>query len=146
MNTSIMTNEERDLTLHYLYDMLNDYIEGDGYERHPLPEWFALDKAIQVIEQTKWTLCSEKLPEYNGRYQCTAILDDLSLTVELLYKDGKWLDHRRIAMNDAHDIYGYGNTTEWHKLSYEELNSEFDWTANVIAWMPIFEPYEEASA
>lgn len=90
----------------------------------------------------KWIPVSERLPEYNGWYQCTANLDDLLLTVDLYYKNGKWLDNRRINMFDTYEIYGYGNSTEKHKLSYEELISEFDWTANVIAWMPLPEPYE----
>lgn len=46
-----MTNEERDLTLEYLKEMQEKYIEGYGYEAHPLPEWYALDEAIKALEQ-----------------------------------------------------------------------------------------------
>jgi len=99
------------------------------------------DMAIKALKQTTWIPCSKRLPEDNGWYHCTADLDDLLLTVDLYYKNGKWLDNRRINMFDCYDIYGYGNTTEKHKLSYQELISEFDWTANVIAWMPLIESY-----
>ncbi len=46
-----MTKEERDLTIEYLKDMQEGYIEGEGYERHPLPEWYALNNAIESLEQ-----------------------------------------------------------------------------------------------
>ena len=46
-----MTREEANLTIDYLKEMQESYIEGEGYERHPLPEWYALDKAIEVLEQ-----------------------------------------------------------------------------------------------
>lgn len=137
-----MTPEEANMTIDYLKKMQEDYIEGEGYERHPLPEWYALNEAIETIEQTTWIPCSLRLPEYNGWYHCTADLDDLLLTVDLYYKNGYWLDNRRINMFDCYDIYGYGNSTAKHKLSYQELISEFDWTANVVAWMPLPEPYK----
>lgn len=46
-----MNREEAELTIEYLKGIQEEYIEGEGYERHPLPEWYALDKAIEVIEQ-----------------------------------------------------------------------------------------------
>ena len=46
-----MTREEANITIDYLKEMQEGYIEGEGYERHPLPEWYALDKAIKVLEQ-----------------------------------------------------------------------------------------------
>ena len=30
-----------------------------------------------------------------------------------------------------------------HKLSYQELISEFEWNQVVIAWQPLSQPYEE---
>ena len=135
-----MIPEEAKLTIDYLKEMQEDYIEGEGYEKHPLPEWYALDKAIEIIKQTTWIPCNENPPTNNGWYQCTVIVNDLPLTTELFYKNGKWLDNRRINMFNTYDIYGYGNTAEKHKLSYQELISEFDWTKNVIAWMPSPDP------
>lgn len=46
-----MTTEEKELTITYLTEMQEEYIEGEGYERHPLPEYFALDMAIKTLEQ-----------------------------------------------------------------------------------------------
>ena len=45
-----MTSEERELTIVYLEEMKEKYIEGEGYERHPLPEYYALDMAIRSLE------------------------------------------------------------------------------------------------
>ena len=46
-----MTREERELTITYLEEMKKDYIEGEGYERHPLPEYYAIEMAIKLLEQ-----------------------------------------------------------------------------------------------
>ena len=102
---------------------------------------------LRVIgeSKTKWIPTSEELPKENGWYQCTVMLGDLPRTMDLFYKNGKWLDNRRINMFNTYDIYGYGNTTEKHKLSYQELISEFDWTEKVIAWQPLSEPYKAGS-
>lgn len=112
-------------------------------EHRQLAEW--LKELKQLRERTRWIPISEELPTDNGWYQCTVALDDLSITMDLYYKNGKWLDNRRINMFDTYDIYGYGHTTEKHKLSYQELISEFDWTVNVTAWKPLSQPYKEES-
>lgn len=102
----------------------------------------AISMGIEALEQTRWTSVSEGLPKDNGWYHCTVISDNLILTMDLFYKDGKWLDNRRINMFNTYDIYGYGNSTEKHKLSYQELISEFDWTENVVAWASLLKPYK----
>ncbi len=66
-----MTNEEREMTIDYLEGMKEKYIEGEGYERHPLPEWYALDKAIKLLEQTRWVPVSERSPEEEDLYLVT---------------------------------------------------------------------------
>lgn len=103
----------------------------------------ALSEAIRFLTKARWIPVTKRSPEKNDWYQCTVILDNLSLTMDLYYRNGKWLDNRRIDMFNLYDIYGYGNTNERHKLSYQEF-SEFDWTENVIAWMPLPQPYKEA--
>lgn len=133
------------MRLDYLKEMQEIYVEGERYVRYPLSEWYPLDEAIEAVKQTRWIHVSDELPKDNGWYQCTVILDDLLLTMDLFYKNGKWLDNRRISMFNTYDIYGYGNSTEKHKLSYQELISEFDWTADVVAWMPLPKPYKMES-
>lgn len=113
-----------------------NYEQGNMGEQK---EW--LQMAVQALEQTIWIPCSEGLPTDNGWYHCTADLDNLLLTIDLYYKNGKWLDNRRINMFNTYEIYGYDNMTEYHKLSYQELISEFEWTEKVIAWMPLLESY-----
>lgn len=46
-----MVDYEREITIEYLKGIQEKYVEGEGYERHPLPEWYALEKAIEVLEQ-----------------------------------------------------------------------------------------------
>ncbi len=46
-----MTREERELSITYLEGIKDEYIEGEGYERHPLPEYYAIETAIKVLAQ-----------------------------------------------------------------------------------------------
>ena len=46
-----MTKEERDLTIEYLKNIQEGYIEGEGFDRYPLPEWYALNNAIESLEE-----------------------------------------------------------------------------------------------
>jgi hypothetical protein len=48
-----MTQEERELAIIYLENIKENYIEGVGYERHPLPEYYAIESAIKALEQDK---------------------------------------------------------------------------------------------
>lgn len=50
-----MTKEERELSIEYLEKIKEDYIEGNAYERHPLPEYYAIENAIKALKQeAKW--------------------------------------------------------------------------------------------
>lgn len=117
-----------------------DMLMGEG-DSAIVMDW--IFDAPPVTPTRRWIPVSESLPKENGLYQCTVILNDLPRTMELFYKNGKWLDNRRINMFDTYDIYGYGNTKEKHKLSYQELISEFEWNQVIIAWQPLPRPYEE---
>lgn len=107
-----MTREEAKLTVDYLKKMQEEYIEDEGYERHPLPEWYALDKAIELIEQTRWIPVSERLPEKEGLYL--------------------------VSVKNEHDRR-YSKTCWFH--------GDDNWFArqDVIAWMPLPEPYKAES-
>lgn len=63
-----MTKEEANVIIDCLKEIREKYIEDNGYVRLPLPAWYVLDKAIQVIEQTRWIPVSERLPEKKGLY------------------------------------------------------------------------------
>ena len=58
-----MTLNETNMTIEYLKKIQESYIEGEGYGRYPLPEWYALEKAIEAIEQTRWIPITERPPE-----------------------------------------------------------------------------------
>jgi hypothetical protein len=48
-NNLIIDDEERTLALMYLEQIKDDYIEGTGYEKHPLPEYYAIETAIKSL-------------------------------------------------------------------------------------------------
>ena len=113
-----MIPEEAKLTIDYLKEMQESYIEGEGYERHPLPEWYALDKAIEVIEQTTWIPCNEKLPKKSSNYWCT-------------------FGGTNLTGND------YYTTESDAKEIFDEPEEYIGWESqNVIAWMPLPEPFK----
>lgn len=42
----------KDMCIKYLEDMMSQYVEGYGYEAHPLPEWYALEFAINHLKNS----------------------------------------------------------------------------------------------
>ena len=105
-----MTNEEAKLTIEYLKEMQEEYIEGEGYERHPLPEWYALDIAIKAIEQTTWIPVSEKMPPIAQRVLVSA--NNGEVFIARFHSINKW----------TFEPTGIG-------YAYDK--------DNVIAWMPL---------
>lgn len=114
-----MTNEEANMTIDYLKEMQEGYIEGEGYERHPLPEWYALDKAIETIEQTTWVPVSERLPETEER-------------ILILFDDGFVMIGHYIDWQD-------GTPITWVLDGQEDYIVD---TNNIIAWMPLPPSYQ----
>lgn len=112
-----MTREEAKLTIDYLKEMQEEYIEGEGYERHPLPEWYALDKAIEAIEQTTWILVTERPPKDGQEVQIT-------------YK-----------INGKHHVWS-AIWDELHGRFYDKEYRSYISLNNVTAWMPLPEPYK----
>lgn len=112
-----MTIEEANLTIDYLKEMQESYIEGEGYERHPLPEWYALDKAIEAVEQTMWIPVSERLPK-DGQIVLFCDIDDDIMV--------------------GYHVKGRPDTHFTQDGTFEDMK-------NVKAWMPLPEPYEAES-
>lgn len=50
-------DEDRELAITYLKEMQETYIEGDGYERHPLPEYYAIETALEALKQENCEDC-----------------------------------------------------------------------------------------
>lgn len=76
----------------------------------------ALDKAVEVLEQTKWIPCSERLPEKNGNYLVTYESSDGTATLRY----------------EVVDHYG----PDWlHKTKHNKA----------VAWVPLPEPYKAES-
>jgi len=121
---------------HYLQIYTGDY----GEESHT-----AMMMAIKALEhEPKWIPVSER-PKENGWYQCSVDTPGgPEYVMDLYYKDGKWLDNRRIDMFNTYSIFGYGTICEYHKLSFDEFD-DFDWTRYVKAWMPLPAPYKAES-
>ena len=117
-----MTSEEVNITIDYLKEMQENYIEGEGYERHPLPEWYTLDKAIKTLEQTTWIPVSEKLPkpqEYGDK--------DYSEWVQITLHIG-----------EDNDVVGRA----FYCFSEKKWYTKGLGVGEVTAWLPLPEPYK----
>jgi hypothetical protein len=78
-----MTKEERELSIEYLEDIQNNYIEGYGYERHPLPEYYAIENAIKALEQ------EPILDKIRAEIKDTLYVDSLIFGELIDFKNGK---------------------------------------------------------
>lgn len=65
-----MTREECELSIVYLEGIKDNYIEGNGYERHPLPEYYAIETAIKALEQKPETVTdfADRCKECGAKY------------------------------------------------------------------------------
>lgn len=88
---------------------------------------------IKALEQEpKWTLASEKLPEKGGRYLVTrdGIVAD---TVYILSYSKNLYNVDKFEFDDKKGVPGwYDYDDEWGYISFDD----------VIAWMPLPEPYK----
>lgn len=83
--------------------------------------------AIELLEQTGWIPVSERLPETDGVYIVTRRLFDKQVDTEPYY------------MVDA--CYFDGSNT-WHNDN--RINHSRHLLEDIIAWMPLSEPYRES--
>ena len=72
-------DEERELALMYLEQIKEDYIENVGYERHPLPEYYAIETAIKLLalppvtpqepRKGHWIIDTHKIRAFGKKYE-----------------------------------------------------------------------------
>ena len=100
-----MTEEERKLMISYLEDMKEEYVEGEGNEKYPLPEWYMLDKVIKIIEQQ---------PSENEEIIKVSKGAVKARTGRFVVYDAKWLKEH-FNTTEA-KIYGQPKTGYWISL------------------------------
>ncbi len=129
-----MTREEN---LHWIDQEIQTW-ENECQSKHPIKE--ALHAARKALEQEpRWIPVSEGLPKDIKPVQITWKNNDPEpyyqdikgkhFTGTAHYKDGKW--------------YWYSDVTEDFLVEYGRCDiCEFDSAIEVVAWMPMAEPYK----
>lgn len=115
-----MTNEEAKITLIQYSD---DCADMPDYE--VMVE--ACKVAIKSLEQTRWIPVTERLPESCGMYIVTREIHDPIDMPPIIMSDESWFD---------------GQNT-WHNDN--RINHKRGYLTDVIAWMPLPEPYKKES-
>ena len=127
-----MTEKEAIFVLHKLKPTIP---RADGKSTTHILETTALDLAIKVLDQEKktgrWIPCSERLPEKNGRYIVTRGLKACG---------SLW---NRVYIVNYSDLMGLCKEKMW--WSGNVGKSDFERHDDVLAWMPLPEPYKEES-
>ena len=82
-----MTREERELSITYLEGIKEKYIEGEGYERHPLPEYYAIEMSIKALKQEPMVEI-DLYSVIKQKYIEREVLDKIRAEIE---KQEKWL-------------------------------------------------------
>ena len=127
-----MTEKEAIFVLHKLKPTIP---RADGKSTTHILETTALDLAIKALDQEKktgrWIPCSKRLPEKNGRYIVTRGLKDCG---------SLW---NRVYIANYSDLMGLCKEKIW--WSGNVGKSDFERHDDVLAWMPLPEPYKEES-
>lgn len=119
-----MTKEEKELAITYLKRIKKDYIEGEGYDVQPLPEYCAIQMGIKALEkELSWIPISERLPKDAQRVLMTVV---------------NYTGHEVVRVAEYYSeigiFQGRENSESW-KVGEEGL----------LAWMPLPEPYNAES-
>ena len=99
---------------------------------------------------SEWIPVKNKLPEVNNKwYLVTYIANDIPLVRKLFFKDNRWIDNIRKDMIQTYEVYGTV-VDEQHRfvrkqLTVADVKDSLDLTDDVIAWMPLPEPYKAES-
>ena len=123
--------EERTLAIDYLEEMKNDYIEGFGYEEHPLPEYYAIETAIKALHNKNkavtmncrdLTPYSEKQDQVNKR---NAVICD---ALAVYFGDAK-----DTILNDPVELQKWLERVAWNCKKVDELARKLEKVEKVVS-------------
>ena len=134
-----MTNEERSQAIADMRRMKAEYMNGKKMDEVAERKCKSFDMAIKALEQTTWIPVSEKLPEDTYPVNITWVnhnpesyytdIKDKPFTATGHYCNGRWWWYS-VTCQDYLDEYGRSDV------------DAMDDDVEVIAWMPLPEPYE----
>ena len=142
----MMTREEA-------IDILFGVIQANSEEENE-----ALDMAIEALEQTQWIPCSERLPKENVPVNITwvnrnpvsyyADIKDIPFTATGVYFEGKWYWWSSIVEDLLAKWYWWSSIVEdllaeYGRTQWNRIVELMDESIEVIAWMPLPEPYRK---
>ena len=114
---------------------MNEDLCGDCHRKYQ--NWSASKKIIEKVinnlpSAQRWIPCSERMPEVNGRYLVTRGLNACG---------AMW---NRVYLINYSDLMGLKTEKIWWNGNVGK--SDFEHIDDVLAWMPLPEPYREKTA
>ena len=113
--------EESELAINYLEKMKDKYVEGFGYETHPLPEYYAIETAINALHSKNKAVTMGRKVYLNERN--AAIYDALAV----YFGDSKDI------LNDPTELQKWLGRVAWHTKKVDELARKLEKVEKVVS-------------
>lgn len=123
--------EESELAIDYLEGMKEKYVEGVGYEAHPLPEYYAIETAIKALHNKNKAITmncrdltpySEKQEQINQRN--AAICDALAVYFG---------DAKDVILNDPVELQKWLGRVAWNCRKVDELARKLEKVEKIVS-------------
>ena len=90
------------------------------------------EQDVPDINVGKWIPCSKRLPEEENKYLCTCSSDDKMFVLSF---------HKNLYAYDRYVFEQYKGTVHPGFIIYDSIYGDTE--VDVLAWMPLPEPYKE---
>lgn len=123
--------EESELAIDYLEGMKDKYVEGVGYEAHPLPEYYAIETAINALYSKNKAVtmnCRDLTPYFEKQEQINernaAICDALAVYFG---------DAKDTILNDPVELQKWLGRVAWHTRKVDELARKLEKVEKILS-------------
>lgn len=139
----MMTKEERETAIADMRRIKQEYFSGKAFDDIAMRKAHSFNIAIEALQKskkewipTKW----HKITEEERERECYPKDLQIILDCQMPNDDEEVL----VTVKGRNGNLYVGNDTCYYDGSYYSLDSGYDWVDDVVAWMPLPEPYKES--